>query len=285
MVSPPKTQVRLQQIGSSNEQSPEYNDDMTVCIAGKFNNGNSLVLVADKQATGVSHQTEDHDKIFKLTDNIWIMLAGDDQPGQELYSRVKDCQFSSIGEWTQGIKETIANMKFERITDAILRPQGLTPETYLEKQSLLHRETAQSILNLMLAYKFPNVGFSVTVAGIDSDGKAKIYLIWSDIPESGHSDLNPFVVTGSIAEASRMLRFKNYKLTMTYAEALLNAYEAKKFCEGMPGIGEKTDIVIIDNNGSRKLTTTKVNQLDAAYQSVQGVANTKRQTVIGTITA
>ena len=260
-----------------NNQS--YKIDMTVCIAAKADDGKTLILAADQLATG-ARKIDGTQKILPLTSKIFVMLAGDDLYGREVYKRVigsTDPKLANTEQWANQVKKAFSGLRYDLAEAAHLWTRGLDRNTWQTIQPILNREVVLAIDNSIQNHVVPET--YLIVAGIDEDGTAHIFFIFP--PGNSYGEFAQFQTAGAgFMYASNSLYSREYSSTMASAEAAYLVYEAKKVSEVAPGVGESTSMVIVTAEGSETLPQEKINDFDVAYMAVKKAELAARKTAL-----
>ena len=66
---------------------------------------------------------------------------------------------------------------------------------------------------------------------------------------------------------------------MNVKEALYVIYEAKKISERAPGVGKETDIILIDKNGTKKISKDTIDLLNGIYNTNKELHNKQYQQI------
>lgn len=253
------------------QPASEYtNNSMTLCIAAKYKGGKALVLVADKQASNQLGSYQDTDKILKLDNKVYLLVAGDEMLSKAVYEHVKGSGHANTEEWADAVKQHVADVRYQKAVDSVLLPRGMTNEAYLALQSNLHREVALNIDNSLANYQMPSVEF--LIAGVDPDGEARIFYV--GVSPIVQLAISVYGAIGAPVQAYFLLNSFKLNDRASYPVAVGDVFRVKKMCESLSGIGDKTDIVIIRDTGSTKLTAAKVAELDSMYQSIKDANDT-----------
>lgn len=218
---------------------------MTVCIAAKADDGKKIILAADQMATmqHITREAEGSHKIRKITEKIYILLAGNGILGNEIIKKVlaQRDSISTIEECATKTQEAFIAQRLALAEQQVLFTRGMTLRDFNANQTNL-----QSNIAAMIDQQLQGFGLDVImlVAGIDPDGMARIY----EVSNPGITAEMPgdFAAEGSGGtHATNSLLAREYKKEIEEKKAAYLVYEAKARSEVAPGVGIMTDMIII----------------------------------------
>lgn len=226
---------------------------MTVCVVAKC--GSNIFGASDRMITAGDVQFEPpFPKVVQLTNSIALLMAGDASLNSEILARVRRAIAARLAEnaddWlpVEDAAEFYSNgfneVKSKRAESALLRPLGLTLETFFERIGDLDTEFVRNTIYEMQHQKMPAVEAIVT--GIDDEG-AHIFTVIGG--EMRCDDSIGFAAIGGgarHAEAQFMLLPTFW--TAHFSLAALMTYVAKRRAEIAPGVGTETDMFTIGPN-------------------------------------
>ncbi len=229
---------------------------MTVCIGALCENRRAVVLVSDRMWTerGILYYEfePDESKIERIHPHAAVATSG----GVVLPDRIIKLARSYISEKFDSIEsiEDIANVlafyygeeRKRRIEEEYFRPRGLTIKEFYEKSkiSTLPPGLAQFLDQRVADYQFELV---MLLGGVDSSG-GHLFLI-SDPGTYDSVDKVGFAAIGTGGRHAELTLIQNdFRPTVNLSEAVFLTYLAKKSAEHAPGVGQKTDMVIITQN-------------------------------------
>ena len=226
---------------------------MTVCIGALCENRKAVVLVSDRMWTErgtLYYEFEpDESKIEKIHPHAAVATSG----GVVLPDRIIKLAKSYISEKFDSIQsvEDIANIlalyygeeRKRRIEEEYFRPRGLTMKEFYEegKITTLPPSLAQFLDQRVADYQFELI---MLLGGVDGNG-GHLFLI-SDPGTYDSVDKVGFVAIGTGGRHAELTLIQNdFRPTVNLSEAVFLTYMAKKSAEHAPGVGQKTDMVII----------------------------------------
>jgi hypothetical protein len=232
-----------------------WGEDMTVCVAA-ICDGNSIIGASDRMLTAGNIQFQPPvTKIYQLTSSIALMVAGDmaiqaelileltalistkltEQPPPDWFS-VKD-----VADWYVFYYEKIKAKRSER---ELLKPLGLTLDTYISRQRELSDEVSNKLSVELINYTLP--GCAAIIAGLDRRGP---HLFVVNGGEVNCQDAAGFAAIGvGSYHASSFLMFSRHSKDASSAKTLWRTYTAKKRAEVAPGVGIETDMFVIGSS-------------------------------------
>jgi hypothetical protein len=223
---------------------------VTVCVAAI--SVNMIFGASDRMITAGDIEFEpEHSKIWQLTTSIAAMVAGDigvqSEISQPVLAIIRERIEASPKEWIK-ISEVAhlwaqfySQVKARRAEQLILRPLGLTSETYITRNRDLSPELASKIAQELMNFDMPSVQTIIT--GVDSEG-AHIYVVTGDHIQC--QDKIGFAAIGVGAwHAESQFMFNGHTPNRLLPETMLLTYSAKKRAEVAPGVGENTDMFMV----------------------------------------
>ncbi|RLI79389.1 hypothetical protein DRP07_10190 [Archaeoglobales archaeon] len=226
---------------------------MTICIGLLCENRKSVVLVSDRMWTESSilyYEFEpDESKIEKLFHRAAVATSG----GVTIPSRVIKLTKGYIAEKFEEINsiEYVADIlahyyreeRAKRIEELYFRTRGLTIKDFYEggKIGTLPPQLAQFLDERVSNF---TLELLMILGGIDDEG-GHLYLIM-DPGRHESFDKVGFVAIGTGDRHAELTLIQNeFRPTINLSEAVFYAFAAKKNAEHAPGVGKKTDIVIL----------------------------------------
>jgi len=246
---------------------------MTICIAAICESGRSLVALADKMITYSAppyHQFEHpKPKIHELTKNTIFMTSGSALL-PSVYIRLIQTMLSqqtnigSIRDIAEIAKEAYKFLRTNIITDRILGKYGITWGEF--KNVINERGLGDLYYKILGEIEDFRVELEAIIAGIDSSG-VHIFLIENPGELSSFDDIGYTAIGSGEYHAIRSFIENDYSIDFPLEKALYVIYEAKKYAECAPGVGESTDIVVINHKGIKKIDKNIFSMLDTVYKA------------------
>ena len=241
---------------------------MTICIAAICQKGKKVVIASDRMLTiHVPAREFEHEssKMEIIAEKAVMTTAGDALAQRCLLeiiakevSQKSPEKMRDIGEIVQ---KAYVSCRLKRVEEIFLKSRGLNLADYYKLAKNLPPEIYMNIDANMQQF---NYNLIVLVAGVDASG-GHIYQIVNP------GVLDSFTKIGYCAigsgEHMAIISFitNGYSPQMDRNKALYLVYEAKKMAEHAPGVGAKTDLIIIDSEGVRKIDDTTLSKLEEIY--------------------
>ena len=241
---------------------------MTICIAALA--GKEHVIVASDRMVTINIPSTEFEqgtsKTIPITDNCVAATAGSalaytsiHREAQIEILRENTKQISRIGEIT---RLAYVKMRTQKLEQDILAKIGLTLQQFYQLNRSLAPEIIANAVQAMSDYPY---NLSIVIAGVDSSS-SHIYRI--DNPgriETFDSIGHCAVGSGELHALSTFVA-NDYTPDLDLDHVVALTYEAKKRSEKAQGVGQKTDLCIICQDGTIKLTQEQIAKLDEIYK-------------------
>lgn len=242
---------------------------MTVCVAAICEN-RMVVGASDRLLTAGDIQFEpDQTKIYVLTTNIAIMVAGDAVLNDEIIKGVERDKYDgmTVLEAAESYRKHYQEAALVRVENSLLAPLGLDRHSFLTKQKDMEPGLVSQIASEILKFEPSQDGVSVIFAGVDQRGPHIYVVNGSDI---GCYDAIGFAAIGSgYWHAQSQLMFAGHTSFRPTPETMLGVYWAKKRAQVAPHVGPQTDMfsIALGTNTVFRFPTFLIDELDNLYQS------------------
>ena len=229
---------------------------MTICIASLFDNGNGCILASDQMITanipmGYEFENPEIEKIRKITENIFILTAGDVLFANEVISRaIKKVYSDDIKDpshFAEILRVEYHCLRMQRIVQTEIETRGLDLQSYYNHHQRLNPGVVQMIDQTMKQF---NPGVDFIVAGKSAES-CHIYSINNPAITTCHDAIGFVAVGSGSPHAIYSLIGSEYKKSMNKEKVGKLVKKAKENSEVAPGVGKETSIVFIgleDNN-------------------------------------
>jgi len=256
-------------LNSMESESQEGGKPMTILIGALCDEGNTVVLLADKvttlqpQALVFGHST----KGIELTSHSMVLTSGF-ASNYVFIENVKSALNPQMGilQIAENLKFGYHHFRFGKVTSEVLGTQGFTSfDEYHQKQKLLDSTLIGQLADRVGFY---NLGVELLLGGIDSKGH--IFYIMN--PGTYQNWDEPgFACAGFAANrASPIFEFFDYSKDLTLSEVLSIVFVAKKRTEALSGIGQETDVWTINvKDGIRKISEETISKLEKRYSEIK----------------
>ncbi len=247
---------------------------MTICIAAICEDGQRIVVAADRMFTSpapvnMEFETEEK-KIEPIAPNCVALLAGNSGLGTEVLlevsRKVGGNQSPSMSDVAQWMTEAYISTRARKAEEthvvsslgsdfATFRSKGASLPVYLQAQPGIYQQLV-AVMNQF------NMGLEILVSGIDGTGAHLAVVVhpgshvWLD--KLGYGAVG----SGAIHALGR-LHLAGQTRHRALAETLFSVYDAKKAAEVAPGVGKETDVHIIDKDkGHRECGKDELDALE-----------------------
>ena len=222
---------------------------MTTCNAVVCDDGNAIVLVADKMiGMGYVESELEITKMRPIHKEWWMLFAGEDiTPVFDIvdYSkaRLNQKEPSSVGEAQDAVKAAFAQKRMEMAEALYLNPIGWDIVRFNNEGNVL----LPYFTELKAKINDYTLGIELLVAGFDG-GKGHDFTVYGygenrGIPQ--RSDIPGFASIGSGSTTSMyMMFYRDLSPKTGIREAVYYALEGKYFGEQASGVGASTDLFV-----------------------------------------
>jgi hypothetical protein len=238
---------------------------MTQLIAAACDNRNGLILVSDRMIGTADYSLyfEHEPKIDMINPVVAVLTAGTmHEPEIIEDAKLEIAGQQSVRQITDLISKHYREVRRTRIENGILEKYGIrTFDEFHNKQQILHDEVIKEIQEKLSSFE---MDLDILISGVDQ--RPHIYLI-SDpgLPQS--YDEVGYCCTGSGENhADPVFAFYSYSPSLSAEYIIQIAYIAKRKAEMAGGVGKKTDLWILNNEGCSKVSETTVANLDNIYE-------------------
>lgn len=231
---------------------------MTVCIAALADNGKSIVLAVDRMLTSsnaaVPYQYEQNDvnKIFKITDNCFVLISGYISHAFAVLDSSKKKtgvnSKKSLRDILEILKREYDAYRESWLEEGILKPRGISSlKEYYSNHAKYQQNFAQTIDQQISASSFD---VDLIVAGYENDGW-HLYAIFKNLPIQD-KNAEGFISIGSGGpHAAYAMIDLNYSKSLSIEQVEKIVRDAKVKSEKSPGVGKGINIEIYETNKKR----------------------------------
>ncbi len=246
---------------------------MTICIAGIAEN-KKIVACTDKMLTieapvKTAFEITENNKAIKLADKVVAMFAGDVLKANAVLKLAKT-NIQNANTSTEKVAEIVEKAYKEQwvsdIENALLQRFGLDRKTFVNKQKELDPELVKGVNNLIGNY---NLGVEIIVAGVDTD-EPHMFKILNPGMKQAQDPIGYCCIGSGTQHATFSLIESEYNPSFDEAKSVHSILQAKKRAQYDPGVGELTDIVIINDNYA-KIEQEKIKKIDENYSKSMAV--------------
>ncbi len=239
---------------------------MTQIVGVICEKGQKVITVSDRMVSTADMTLafeQPRTKAVKLSEKAIVLTAGTvHEPDLIVQARREARGKDTILETAEALKDVFQQIREKHIVDEVLRPwTGI--KSFAEwhtKQKSLHDMT---VMNVSEAISHYELGLSLLLAGVDSEG----HLIRIGDPGTYRSfdSLSYCCIGMGERHADTVFAWYRYSKEFCLTEALYIAFEAKKRAEMAGGVGQSTDILIIDAGGIKEVSQETIIKLEGVY--------------------
>ncbi len=165
---------------------------MTCCIAALCDDRKAIVFAADKMVGMGAIETEPEiSKIFRLHQDWWAMLSGDDiSPAFDIMDRAKQKLHGktlNVAASERTVSESYQEKRAEEAESRYLTPLGWTLSKFNSPASRVIPDATRANITYMLQNY--SLGVILLVAGFDARGKGHIFSV-GDLPPENCTSVN-----------------------------------------------------------------------------------------------
>ena len=264
------------------ERPKRMGDYLTICIATICDSSKKVVTAGDRMMTaGDLTVAFEHDepKITKLAGNCLALTAGPALVHTDLFRNVKREIHAGatppISEILNKVKEEYLKLRQRQIEERYFKVRGFTVEWFNTNQRMLSPDIALRLDRQLETHKF---NLHILIAGVDNDG-AHIYYVYPPCSSECYEALGYCSIgTGERHADSTFIAYR-YTPSVSLNNALYITYEAKRNSEIAVGVGEHTDMAIIDETGIQFIKEGILKKLEEIYQIRKEAATLKNEEI------
>jgi 20S proteasome alpha/beta subunit len=253
---------------------------MTVCIAAVCENGAKVVVAADRMFTApapvnVEFETPEK-KIEGLSPACAALSSGNSAYAKEIVqlavSTLGGKQNPAVADVAEIMKYAYLNIRMAKVKETIVLPllgpdymkfeqQGISLPQYLAAQAGLYQQ-------LVIQQNSFNLGVDFILAGIDPSGGRIAYIghpgtvAWLD--KLGYGAIG----SGAIHAVMR-LSLSAQTSQSTLSDTLYRVFDAKRASEVAPGVGNETDIAIVDQGKIEHCSIATLESLETLFKKTR----------------
>jgi hypothetical protein len=228
-------------------------------------------------------------KVWQFSSSIFALVAGDTSIQAEVLKRthieVQDWITKDPKTWVK-VRDVASlyckryrELLRERAEAKLLNPIGLTIPSFLASQTKQSPDVVANIVSQLTDFDFNSIQETIFI-GKDQDGPTddkggkliypQLYATYGD-KLSYLSSVGFAAIGVGKSHAESQLMFSGHSPWKSFEETLLVTYLAKKRAEVAPGVGKKTDVVIIGPNlgENENVSAELIESLDRIYQTFQ----------------
>lgn len=244
---------------------------MTICIAALCDYSKNVIAASDRMITATFPPVEfEHgtSKIETVCPTCIVLTAGDALAHADLLrmvkARVSNLSQPTVALITEEIRRAYVAQRSKTVSERFLEPRGWTLDDFYHK----HAPSLTSDLVITLDHQIANYdwGLSIIVAGTDPT-ESHVYGVRNPGEVDCYDALGYNAIGIGAMHAISSLIANGCNSTINIKMATYLVYEAKKNAENAPGVGQHTDMVIIQNGTVNTLDNNIISLLGQIYET------------------
>lgn len=222
---------------------------MTVCIAALNQKDKLIAFATDRMVTATLPPIEfEHSlpKVTQLSHYCIALSAGDAIRGKEIFDAVKEAVEKAnppVSQIAEHVKEIYQRRRLQILEALHLRSRGINHKAFIEAGAkFLPPQVYNQIDYAFATFKLQ---LEVVIAGVDESGPSIHAIRNPGIVDCYNSIGFHAIGTGSMHALISLI--ETYKPEVGMVETMYSVFRAKKVAEIAPGVGEETDLGIVDS--------------------------------------
>jgi hypothetical protein len=248
-------------------------EPMTQLVGAICEDGKKVITVSDRMvSTGDMTLTfeQPRAKAELIGPRAIVLSAGTvHEPDLTREARVRARGKDGILEIAEVLKDVFQEIREKHIVDEVLRPKtGI--KSFAEwhaKQKSIHDMILMNVSEEISHY---TLGLSLILAGVDVEGH--LIMIVDPGTYRSYDNLSYCCLGMGGRHADNVFAWYRYSRLFPLNDAVYIAFEAKKRAEMAGGVGQATDILIIDSDGINEVKPDTVNALEGIYHDREAKA-------------
>lgn len=243
---------------------------MTICIAGIAEN-KKIIAVTDRMLTigapvRTAFEIGANDKAIKIGNKVIALFAGDVIKANTILKKAKiligNNLDQSVEKMAEIVQEAFKKQFIEDVEDGLLSKWGLDRTKFVNKQKELDEELVRNINQTIANYK---IDVQIIIAGM-TVAEPHIFRIESPGIITVHDSLGYCCIGSGSQHATFSLIESEYNPSFIEEKGVHAIIQAKKRAQYDPGVGNMTDIVLI-NDSYVKLEEDKIEKIDQILEN------------------
>jgi len=252
---------------------------MTICIAALCDEGKSAVVAADRMSVFgggslLEFKLDNHAaKIHRLADHAVLLHSGRGQDAELISAEIKKAAVD--GELEDAVDEIVMNLIEKRRDLEVSRKLG-NSFNYEKLVTVAGNSPSGHLYELLQQVRKTDLGDMLIVAL-----KSGHYEIYFHCPPAFpvRSDLHYATVGSGAIYARAALTIQQYTSDAKVSEALFQVYSSKKAAELVYGVGEPTDMAVLTEKGTVKVSNDTLGLLEKFRQEKSKFMVTEEQSL------
>ncbi|HLD59029.1 MAG TPA: hypothetical protein VI977_05370 [archaeon] len=231
-----------------------------------------IIAASDHLITGNfgSYNVEfEHDskKFCEITERTIMLLAGTTVLQQEFKKKLKASvgETSTVEEIANRLQEIVIEKRMEVINEFIFKPKKLDMEEFY-RGGQMRNLIPEIAFKLNQDVETFNLGVELLLAGIDEEGTHLYTINQAGKPIENNQIGFQAIGIGNI-HAINTLISEGYSPNLDFEKALFLVFKAKKNSEAAPGVGSRTDLLVITDKKIYYCDDESKKKLELQYKS------------------
>jgi len=245
---------------------------MTICLGAICDNKKQIILASDRMITvGFPFNIEFEPSIAKsekVTEKCMVLTAGSALASTDLFRNVRtnlaNISNPTVPQIVNEIKNEFIKQRLKRAEELHLKPLNLDFLTFYQNIKNLPPEFWMPIASKIERERYP---LEILLCGIGTDGEAHIYTVLDPGIADCLDSIGFSAIGTGTPHALSTFTYYLYVPAFSREKSLYILYTAKKNAERAPGVGNQSNIWIINDSGIKELTQEQINKLDELYKS------------------
>lgn len=265
---------------------------MTVGVSAitKYGDEDTIVFSSDRMVTvgrggGVEYE-DTQTKMVELVDNSAVSAvavgAGISTFIDEVFERFEDVREQSEPPESVEFVVQMLTVAFQaRVQDAVenqvTQAYGYSLDDLKDPNVEIPQSLEQTLMNDVKDITDASNQVQILVGGVDADG-AEIHQVVG-MERSTYTDIG-YSVVGSGTDSARLTFIRRgYDRSCSLAEGVFTVLEAKRQAEERQGVGDDSDMLLVDKDGIRDLDD-QLNGLESMLDEIEAAEREAREEVI-----
>ena len=265
---------------------------MTICMGALCQQdrpGDTIVLASDRMVTWMGLTEFEHTtpKAHEISPTALILVAGDTLTGARI---ARDTRAVLAGQTAPPASMDVianmaatcyANLRQEIAAAKFFAPRGLSIPQYYQAQQQLNPQLVSMLDNALVSL---DLDVELIVAGVDANG-GHLHSVgnpggWQQC----HDPIGTIAVgSGAIHAIQSMIGYR-HSATVPLRETVFHVFSSKRKAELAPGVGEDTDLMILDASGVVHVPKETIRALDAINNETAAAQSTDLHTKVTKLT-
>lgn len=223
-----------------------------------------VILMSDRMVTTANGSLafEHEPKCAYVASNALVLTAGTiHEPELITNTQAEIKGRGSLIEIAESLAKNYRGIRRKRVEHEVLEEMGiLSFDDFYNKQGSLHEHM---VLELSTKIEKYDLGVHLMLGGVDE--KSHLYRITEPGTYRSFDELGFCCIGSGDRHAEPVFAFYGFSLTLSVAEALQIAFEAKKRAEMAGGVGKETDAWIIEKEGIYEINPETIKHLGESH--------------------